>query len=105
MAEFRNDGGYPLVISDLAITVDPGEGFSWPGYDPQVNGVVPGCTWLDAPAAEPASGAGSASTPSGQPAASTPPAGGTPASGAGQPATSGKPKAEDPETDSGSKEN
>lgn len=49
MARFRNDDGSVLTVNDLMRAVGPFEEFDWPGYDPDVHGVIPGCTRLDAP--------------------------------------------------------
>lgn len=49
MARFCNDTGSVLTVNDLGRQVGPYEEFDWPGYDPDVHGVVAGCTWLDAP--------------------------------------------------------
>lgn len=78
MARFRNDTGSVLSSQEFGL-LPPGE-FEAPGYDPEVHGVIPGCTWLDAP--EPACGNddGEAAGPENPPPATAPKAGrrGTP---------------------------
>lgn len=49
MARFRSDQDYPITVSDLGRVVGPRQEFDWPGYDPAVHGVIPGCTRLDEP--------------------------------------------------------
>jgi len=49
MAKFRNDTGSVLTVNDLSRQVGPGEEFDWPGYDPGVHGVIPGCVRIDEP--------------------------------------------------------
>ena len=49
MARFRNDTGSVLVSEEFGV-LPPGE-FDAPGYDPEVHGVIPGCTRLDEPPA------------------------------------------------------
>lgn len=51
MARFRNDTGSVLVSQEFGV-LPPGE-FEAHGYDPEVHGVIPGCTRLDEPAPEP----------------------------------------------------
>lgn len=75
MARFRNDTGSVLNSQEFGL-LPPGE-FEAAGYDPEVHGVIPGCTWLDAPEPEGAEGEGEADDPGDPPAgqgASTPPA-------------------------------
>jgi hypothetical protein len=67
LARFRNDTGSVLSSQEFGL-IPPGE-FDAPGYDPEVHGVIPGCTWLDAPEPE---GDESNPPPAGE---STPPAG------------------------------
>lgn len=50
MAKLRNDTGGVLHSQEFGV-LPPGE-FEADGYDPEVHGVIPGCTLLDAPAAE-----------------------------------------------------
>lgn len=69
MARFRNDTGSVLASQEFGL-IPPGE-FEAPGYDPEVHGVIPGCTWLDAPEPEPA-GDGEAGSPEDSPPAGTP---------------------------------
>ena len=52
MARFRNDTGSVLHSHEFGMDFPPGE-FEVDGYDPEVHGVIPGCTWLDAPQDEP----------------------------------------------------
>jgi hypothetical protein len=47
MAKFRNDTGSVLNSAEFGV-LPPGE-FELDGYDPEVHGVIPGCTRLDAP--------------------------------------------------------
>jgi hypothetical protein len=47
MAKFRNDTGSVLNSAEFGV-LPPGE-FELDGWDPEVHGVIPGCTWLDAP--------------------------------------------------------
>jgi hypothetical protein len=47
MAKFRNDTGSVLRSQEFGL-LPPGE-FDAEGYDPDVHGVIPGCTWLDGP--------------------------------------------------------
>lgn len=47
MARFRNTTGQVLQISDLGRLAGPGEEFTWPGYDPERHGTVPGCVLVD----------------------------------------------------------
>lgn len=49
MSRFRNDTGSVLTVNDLMRQVGPYEEFDWPGHDPEVHGLISGCTWLDAP--------------------------------------------------------
>lgn len=49
MSRFRNETGGVLTVNDLSARVGPGEEFDWPDHDPEVHGLIPGCTWLDAP--------------------------------------------------------
>lgn len=90
MARFRSDQDYPITVNDLCRVVGPREEFDWPGYDPAVHGVIPGCTWLDEPqkpAGEPSGGqdadrSGHGDAPAGKDAA---PASGAPAAGDSEP--------------------
>ncbi len=50
MPRFRNDTGSVLRSQEFGV-IPPGE-FEAEGYDPEVHGVIPGCTWLDAPPPE-----------------------------------------------------
>lgn len=50
---FRNTNPYPLTVRDPGLTVGPFGEFDFPGYDPAVHGVIPGCEPVDAPAAAP----------------------------------------------------
>lgn len=50
MARFRNDTGSVLNSEEFGV-LPPGE-FDAEGYDPEVHGVIPGCTRLDAPPPE-----------------------------------------------------
>lgn len=50
MARFRNDTCSVLQSQEFGL-LPPGE-FEAPGYDPEIHGVIPGCTWLDAPEPE-----------------------------------------------------
>jgi hypothetical protein len=50
LSRFRNDTGGVLKVNDLMLTAGPGEEFDWPGHNPEVHGVIPGCTRLDDPA-------------------------------------------------------
>lgn len=52
MSRFRNDTQGVLTVNDLSRRVGPGEEFDWPDHDPEVHGLIPGCTWLDAPPEE-----------------------------------------------------
>lgn len=54
MSRFRNDSGQVLTVNDLSRTVGINEEFNWAGHDPDVHGLIPGCTWLDAPEKKPA---------------------------------------------------
>lgn len=54
MSRFRNDTGGVLTVNDLMLQAGPDEEFDWPDHDPEVHGLIPGCTWLDAPEAAPA---------------------------------------------------
>jgi hypothetical protein len=47
MAKFRNDTGSVLNSAEFGV-LPPGK-FELKDYDPEVHGVIPGCTWLDAP--------------------------------------------------------
>ncbi|HMH94143.1 MAG TPA: hypothetical protein VK586_24065 [Streptosporangiaceae bacterium] len=47
MAKFRNDTGSVLNSAEFGL-IGPGE-FELDGYDPDVHGVIPGCTRLDVP--------------------------------------------------------
>jgi hypothetical protein len=47
MAKFRNDTGSVLRSQAFGV-IPPGE-FEAEGYDPEVHGVIPGCTRLDGP--------------------------------------------------------
>ena len=71
MPRFRNDTGSVLNSLEFGV-IPPGE-FEAEGYDPEVHGVIPGCTWLDAPKAKAA--AGETEPPSGDPADDVKPAG------------------------------
>lgn len=51
MARFRNDTGSVLNSQDFGV-IPIGE-FEAAGYDPQVHGVIPGCTRLDEPEDKP----------------------------------------------------
>jgi hypothetical protein len=55
MARFRNDTGSVLRSQEFGL-LPPGE-FDAEGYDPEAHGVIPGCTWLDAPKDAAGSGA------------------------------------------------
>ena len=61
MARFRNDTGSVLHSQEFGL-IPPGE-FEAHGYDPQLHGVIPGCTWLDAPAPEDPPAAGDDTPP------------------------------------------
>lgn len=50
MARFRNDTGGVLNSLEFGV-IPPGE-FEAEGYDPEVHGVIPGCTRLDEPKAK-----------------------------------------------------
>lgn len=50
MARFRNDTGSVLHSQEFGL-LPPGE-FEAHGYDPEVHGVIPGCTRLDVPGPE-----------------------------------------------------
>jgi hypothetical protein len=50
LARFRNDTGSVLSSQEFGL-IPPGE-FDAHGWDPEVHGVIPGCTWLDAPEPE-----------------------------------------------------
>lgn len=69
MARFRNDTGNVLQSQDFGL-LPPGE-FEARGYDPEIHGVIPGCTWIDAPA--PGDGGDGTQNPPGDD-AGTPPA-------------------------------
>jgi hypothetical protein len=74
LARFHNPTGSVLASQEFGL-LPPGE-FEVQGYDPEVHGVIPGCTWLDAPEPEPADGDdGEAGSPEGPPPAGTPKAG------------------------------
>lgn len=45
MARFRNDTGSVLHSQDFGV-IPPGE-FDADGYDPEIHGVIPGCTRID----------------------------------------------------------
>ena len=47
---FRNTTAYSATVTEAGVTVGPFGEFDWPGYDPEVHGVVPGFEPLDAPA-------------------------------------------------------
>jgi len=47
MTRFRNETGGVLKVNDLMLTAGPGEEFDWPGHDPAVHGVIPGCAQVD----------------------------------------------------------
>jgi hypothetical protein len=46
---FRNTNPSPLTVRDAGLTVGPFGEFDFPGYDPAVHGVIPGCEPVDAP--------------------------------------------------------
>lgn len=52
MARFRNDTGSVLHSQDFGV-IPPGES-EIDGYDPEVHGVIPGCTRLAEPQPDPA---------------------------------------------------
>ena len=72
MPRFRNDTGSVLNSLEFGV-IPPGE-FEAVGYDPEVHGVIPGCTWLDAPKAKRKTAA-EETEPPGDPADDTKPAG------------------------------
>jgi hypothetical protein len=45
LARFNNPTGSVLVSQEFGL-IPPGE-FDAPGYDPEVHGVIPGCTRID----------------------------------------------------------
>ncbi len=54
MARYRNDTGQVLVSLDFGV-IGPNE-FVAEGYDPEVHGVIPGCTRVDDPPEDDGSG-------------------------------------------------
>ncbi len=67
MAKFRNDTGSVLNSAEFGV-LPPGK-FELDGWDPEVHGVIPGCTWLDAPKDAAEGDAETAEAPDAKPAA------------------------------------